>query len=78
MPFAFAQRALWAAAMLARPLADRLRRGLIPLLPRYTPAKASSAALKPDNCCCSRSRSLLNCFTIPDRFAKVVSSEAGL
>jgi hypothetical protein len=59
-PLTLAQRALWAAAILARPLADIFRRGLIPLLPRYTPAKASSAAFSPDNCKCSRSRSLVN------------------
>ena len=33
-PFTFAQRALCAAAMLARPLADNFRRGLLPFLPR--------------------------------------------
>jgi hypothetical protein len=78
MPFAFAQRALWAAAMRARPLADIFRRGWLSLLPRSTPAKASKAAFNPDNCWCSRSRSLLSCFAIPDKFANVVSSEAGL
>jgi hypothetical protein len=34
LPFAFAQRALCAAAMLARPLADIFRRGLLPLVLR--------------------------------------------
>ena len=34
LPCTFAQRALCAAAMLARPLADNFRRGLLPLLPR--------------------------------------------
>ena len=32
MPFAFAQRAFWAAATRARPLADIFRRGLTPLV----------------------------------------------
>ncbi len=55
--------------MRARPLADILRRGLLPVLPLYTPAKAASAEFNLVNCCCTRSRSFFNCFTIPDKLA---------
>jgi hypothetical protein len=49
----------------------------MPLLLRYTRAKASSAAFKPDSCWWSRLRSLLNCFTIPDKFAIVSLNPPG-
>src|SRR6266852_5651698 len=63
--------------MRARPFADNLRRGLVPVLPLYTPAKAASATFNPDKWCCTRSRSFFNCFTIPDKLANVVSPSGG-
>jgi len=75
----FAQRVLCAAAIFARAFADiflRLRPGLP--VPRYTPAKAASAAFNPDNCLSTESRSFFNCFIIPDRFANVFPLGCGL
>jgi hypothetical protein len=66
-----AQRRLCAAAILALLFADILRRFRLGLLPPYTPAKAVSAAFKPDNCFSARSRSCFNCFIIEDKFAIV-------
>src|SRR5271154_2982804 len=64
----FAQRALCAAAIFARDLADILRLPVLPV-PRYTAAKAVSAAFNPDNCFSTWSRSFFNCFTSPDKLA---------
>src|SRR5437867_2885084 len=64
-PFCFAQRALCAARILARPFALnlRLRRGLVaPSL--YSPANAASAAFSPFNCRVSLSRSAFNSATM--------------
>jgi hypothetical protein len=56
-PLIFAHRALWAAAILARPVV--LNRPLlrVPVLLTYDPANAASAALSPSNCLATRSRS---------------------
>jgi len=39
-PFTLAQRALWAAAIRARPSADILRRGLVPFVTSVDPGKS--------------------------------------
>jgi hypothetical protein len=64
----FAQRALCAAAIFARDLADILRLLVVPVT-RYTVAKAVSAAFNPDNCFSTWSRSFFSCFTSPDKLA---------
>src|SRR5713226_6050136 len=33
----------------------------------YTPANTSSTGFKPKSRCCTRSRSLFKCFTVPDK-----------
>lgn len=45
----FAQRFFCAALMFASALADSLRRLRVGLVPAYTPAKAASAAFKPES-----------------------------
>jgi hypothetical protein len=56
-----------AAAILARLFADIFRRFRLGLPPPYTPANAVKAALSPDNCFSTRSRSFFNCFIMEDR-----------
>src|SRR5437868_14446871 len=59
LPLIFAQRALWAAAILARAAAlnGRLPRPVPVAFPTYDPANAARAALSPSNCLATRSRS---------------------
>jgi hypothetical protein len=57
-PFAFAHRALCAAAILARAAALIFRRGLLALL--YGPENAAKAAFNPDNRRATLSRSAFN------------------
>jgi hypothetical protein len=62
----FAHRALCAAAIFARAFADILRRLRIGLaVPRYTPAKAASAAFNPVNCRSTRVSLRLQLFHNP-------------
>jgi hypothetical protein len=65
-PFFFAltlaHLARCAAAILFRPAADMVRFLRVGLVPAYTPAKAEIAALKPESCFCTWSRSFFNCF----------------
>src|ERR1700733_9063958 len=70
----FAQRAFCARLILRQAEADIVRVPFDFADPPYAPTKAVSAAFSADNFFSTRSRSLFNWFTIPDRFAMFVHS----
>jgi hypothetical protein len=78
----FAQRALWAAAILARPAADILPRGVVPF--PYSAPKAESAAPIAFISLLNRSCSFFNICTTPPRLvietpsAKIVTVGIGI